>query len=135
MLSISYLYKGKDFSPKSSIFREEGLDAAIKRNYSSIFSDCTMVPIFLVLLVFSFIITSCYGETRSSKKYTVVTHSALESLPIIDYERLKDLPGEEIICAICLEEFGSGQNLRVMTPCNHVYHSICIIYIKLKYRH
>lgn len=131
-LQLSVSYKGKKFNPKSLIFREEGLSITINRAHKSLeqYLDLFFVPILFILFSISLFAVSCSGLKRSSKH--TINASILAKLPIIAYDQLKYLPGEERTCAICLEEFRSGVDLRVLTPCNHVYHSKCMFLLPFK---
>ena len=51
---------------------------------------------------------------------------ALQSLPMTSWEQ-RERDGEEVPeCAICLAEFASGDEVRVLPPCGHGFHAACV---------
>lgn len=125
LLQLSVSYRGKVFTPKSEIFKEEGLVIMIKADHRvERYLDLFFIPVLFVLFSISLFVASCSGMKRSSVH--TINPSLLKRLPIVSYDQLKKGSGDEITCAICLEDFKSGIDLRVLTPCNHVYHSACI---------
>ena len=55
------------------------------------------------------------------------TEEALKNLPPPeDYESYKETMSSSTECAICLDEFQSGELCRLLPLCNHLYHFRCI---------
>ncbi|KAG9129298.1 hypothetical protein Leryth_015674 [Lithospermum erythrorhizon] len=56
---------------------------------------------------------------------TGVKKQALETFPVVNYTGDLKFPGLSE-CAICLSEFASGELIRVLPKCSHVFHVKCI---------
>ncbi|KAK8486430.1 hypothetical protein V6N13_090835 [Hibiscus sabdariffa] len=54
--------------------------------------------------------------------------SVIESFPIMVYSEVKDhkIGNGALECAVCLNEFGDDETLRLIPKCDHVFHPECI---------
>ncbi|KAK1262771.1 RING-H2 finger protein ATL80 [Acorus gramineus] len=50
----------------------------------------------------------------------------LLSMPVIVFSTEEEASFETASCAICLEDFAEGEELRVLPKCGHVFHKECI---------
>ncbi|KAM7258720.1 hypothetical protein ACFE04_014461 [Oxalis oulophora] len=59
---------------------------------------------------------------------TGVQKKALKMFPIVKYsaDEMKQLPGLDAECVICLNEFTVGERIRLLPKCNHGFHKRCI---------
>ncbi|KAF3796759.1 RING-H2 finger protein [Nymphaea thermarum] len=53
---------------------------------------------------------------------------SVKKLPtfVFSYQEKKKTSGDEIPCAICLQEFGEGDIVRRLPKCRHHFHMVCI---------
>ncbi|KAJ1412606.1 Zinc finger, RING-type [Sesbania bispinosa] len=62
--------------------------------------------------------------TTTASKDECLDPSVLKSLPIFSYSSAIHRHLHD--CAVCLSEFGDGDEFRVLPNCNHAFHSHCI---------
>ncbi|XP_010479358.1 PREDICTED: E3 ubiquitin-protein ligase ATL76-like [Camelina sativa] len=69
-------------------------------------------------------IASLSARRRSSNKG--IKKKALKMFPVVSYSPEMNLPGVGEECVICLSDFVSGEQLRLLPKCNHGFHVRCI---------
>ncbi|KAI3978452.1 hypothetical protein MKX01_015627 [Papaver californicum] len=98
--------------------------------------DIALLLVFLVCFIFSgftlnFFINKFlkkgsppldYQQTQRLKLQEMATSSG----PSLEYSQGIELAGSEPLCAICLSEFVNGEEIRVLSKCNHGFHVNCI---------
>ncbi|XP_010500467.1 PREDICTED: E3 ubiquitin-protein ligase ATL76-like [Camelina sativa] len=55
-----------------------------------------------------------------------IKKKALKMFPVVSYAPEMNLPGVGEDCVICLSDFVSGEQLRLLPKCNHGFHIRCI---------
>ncbi|EOA39387.1 hypothetical protein CARUB_v10012468mg [Capsella rubella] len=55
-----------------------------------------------------------------------IKKKALKMFPVVSYSPEMNLPGIGEECVICLSDFVSGEQLRLLPKCNHGFHVRCI---------
>ncbi|KAI3889846.1 hypothetical protein MKW92_033442 [Papaver armeniacum] len=63
-----------------------------------------------------------YQQTQRLK----LQEMAKSSGPTLEYSQEIELASNETLCAICLSEFVNGEEIRVLSKCNHGFHVKCI---------
>ncbi|TKW34537.1 hypothetical protein SEVIR_2G313300v4 [Setaria viridis] len=66
---------------------------------------------------------------HAAAKRKGIEEEALRKLPTVPFEAGKEGDGgegERPECAICLAEFASGDEIRVLPPCGHAFHAACV---------
>ncbi|KAI3904494.1 hypothetical protein MKW98_014674 [Papaver atlanticum] len=98
--------------------------------------DIALLLVFLVCFILSgFTLNLCinkflnkgspppdYQQTQRLK----LQEMAKSSGPTLEYSQEIELAGNEPLCAICLSEFVNGEEIRVLSKCNHGFHVKCI---------
>ncbi|KAG5593165.1 hypothetical protein H5410_043679 [Solanum commersonii] len=74
-----------------------------------------------VVLLFIFLLVKI-GQKWAIKRRGQATLRLFTRLPYSDIE----LSGRDTICRICLSDFESTDNIYILPPCTHLYHSECI---------
>ncbi|CAE5959711.1 unnamed protein product [Arabidopsis arenosa] len=64
--------------------------------------------------------TPCGSSTKGIKK------KALRMFPVVSYSPEMNLPGLGEECVICLSDFVSGEQIRMLPKCHHGFHVRCI---------
>jgi hypothetical protein len=122
-LQMAVSYNGKSFDPKSAIFEEEGLVIAIERNGQDLKNVFVRVNVVIFLILF---LLAWFAASYSVRIIPKLTFSVFPVLPIIKYDQLNIRSFNETTCAVCLDDFKSDDDLRVLASCQHFYHSRCI---------
>jgi len=65
------------------------------------------------------------SSTRGSSNKGI-KKKALRMFPVVSYSPEMNLPGLGEECVICLSDFVSGEQLRLLPKCNHGFHVRCI---------
>ncbi|AEE32405.1 RING-H2 finger protein ATL75 [Arabidopsis thaliana] len=65
-------------------------------------------------------------STPRSSSNKGIKKKALRMFPVVSYSREMNLPGIGEECVICLSDFVSGEQLRLLPKCNHGFHVRCI---------
>jgi hypothetical protein len=58
---------------------------------------------------------------HAAAKHMGIEEEVLQKLPTVPFEATKE--GERPECAICLSKFASGNEVRVLMPCEHAFHT------------
>ncbi|GAV63020.1 zf-RING_2 domain-containing protein, partial [Cephalotus follicularis] len=67
------------------------------------------------------------GQTSGNNESKKISIEELKKLPRFDYkEAEKGSSSSPVDCAVCLENFKSGDKCRLLPNCNHSFHSRCI---------
>ncbi|CAE5959713.1 unnamed protein product [Arabidopsis arenosa] len=66
-----------------------------------------------------------HPTTRGSSNKGI-KKKALRMFPVVSYSPDMNLPGLDKECVICLSDFVSGEQLRLLPKCNHGFHVRCI---------
>lgn len=64
-------------------------------------------------------------KLRAQRKRELAPVSVVSRLDIKIFQLTDEKEEEEDSCAICLEEYQSGNELRLL-PCNHQFHALCV---------
>ncbi|XP_010465990.1 PREDICTED: RING-H2 finger protein ATL77-like [Camelina sativa] len=79
----------------------------------------------------SFMISDPISSPSSTPRGSEVTNKgikkkALKMFPVVNYSPEMNLSGLGEECVICLSDFASGEQLRLLPKCNHGFHVRCI---------
>ncbi|XP_064963230.1 RING-H2 finger protein ATL39-like [Musa acuminata AAA Group] len=106
--------------------------ACIDRAVPEIFSFVLCFLVIASLVNFAFVSPSDDEEEEERRAKKVVTGgldpAVLASFPVVTCPEARGA-GEGMVgreCAVCLTEFGVGDALRVLPPCRHGFHPVCI---------
>ncbi|KAI7834835.1 hypothetical protein BX661DRAFT_175624 [Kickxella alabastrina] len=93
--------------------------------YELPFLDVLFITILSPLLMMGFIYVLYRLRLRQNRLRDLAPQDLVKSLPINTFNHAKYREGEPAECAICLDDFEDGDELRVL-PCKHQYHALCI---------
>ncbi|GAA0173352.1 hypothetical protein LIER_41511 [Lithospermum erythrorhizon] len=57
---------------------------------------------------------------------TGIKKQALKTFPVVSYSTDPKIPGLESECVICLQDFFTGEKIKILPKCNHGFHVKCI---------
>lgn len=91
------------------------------------------VIIAAILLVFIFLLLLGYyllSESSKCESAIGIDPQLLETFPILLYssimKHVKEGDEGPLPCAVCLADFDDNDTVRVLPPCNHIFHPPCI---------